>query len=336
MTPADNIMNIYREFQKEGPTDWKKIGKNVLGSAVDVGFMALPAARGATLAARAGNVGKAFGVNAAFNTGLNALGGQAPAVQASGAAQGQASVKPQPITVQGSWSGVPTAGLPTPTSDGRNNAFVRDGKLYVFNKSTSKWQPNEWTDNKTGFVYRYNNKTGLNEVVRTVSPGEAAAAAAGAGTSKPAAPPKELLALQAALQQQFDAARISEQSKAESALNQLSRARTTGSIANQQDLRRVGMAGRGQQLDLRAFLGESGAGISPAISDVSQQYIQEQEAAARSGLADQWAQQTSQIAEQEMATKDALRQALSMLRQQELTARAQASLAAMQNLYGGV
>jgi hypothetical protein len=156
----------------------------------------------------------------------------------------------------------------------------------------------------------------------------------GVATGKVGAPPKELLALQAALQQQFDAQRIGQQSQYEQMVNQIARARTGGSLAAQSDLRSAGMSGRGQQLDLGSYLAESGYGSSPAM-DVGRQYIQSQEAAQRGGILQRRAGEVAGLAEQELSAKDQLRRALDYLRQQETTARAQASMAAMGNLYGG-
>ena len=50
ITPADNVMNIAREFQNPKGPNWGNIGKNVLGGAVDVAMFALPAARAGKLA----------------------------------------------------------------------------------------------------------------------------------------------------------------------------------------------------------------------------------------------------------------------------------------------
>lgn len=298
VTPADNVMNIAREFQKPGGPDWKNIGKNVLGGAADVAMFALPAARAGKAAYWAGS--------------------SIPRVAASAVGRGAVTGAGIPLAFEG-------AGMLL-----GNRGQQGASPFTNFNRPASA-RP-QWTD-ASGLVHTWNPRSGIYEVSGiTEQPTQPIG-----GTTASAVPaaPTDLPAIDPRMQAQIDAARRQAVTAKERALADIATRGTQLALNSAAQQRGVGRQARGGFLDLMSNLSELGYSMSPAMAGVGQEAIAAREAANRAAVARELAGGRAQLGQETVAAEQNLREILNRLAAEELGARTGASFQGLQNYYGG-
>lgn len=331
ITPADNVMNIVREFQQPGGPDWSNVGKNVLGGAADVAMIALPAARAGKVAYYAGSAipavaGRAavsgVGVPLAFEAGASLLGGAGGQTtpQVTAPSFGPV-VRPRTLTIR-------------PESSTANFKSAGVGKPYYQQTPYGASPVSTYTDD-AGRVHTWNPRSKIYEVTGFKGPQGTAATAPTAATPGAGAAPSGLPALDPRLQAQLDAARRQAVSATEREKADIATRGTQLALASAQEARGAGRRARGGFLDLMSGLAEMGYTGSPAMAGVGQEALRAQEARERATIARELAGGRAALGQQEVAAQQKLRDILNSLAAQELAGRSYASFQGLQNYYGG-
>lgn len=337
ITPADNVMNIIREFQKPGGPNWGTIGKNVLGGAADVAMFALPAARAGKIAYYAGApltgvAGRAIGsglVSPLAFEGAAQLGGKLLGSRSSSVGATQRftpSNAYRPRTVTGLAESA-TAGF---KSAGANKPYYQSGPYGSSPVSTytdSDGRVMTW--NPTSKIYEVTGWKGAQQTAGTTNTG-----VAGAAGAVGAAVPTALPAIDPRMQAQIDAARRQGVSATEREKSNIATEGTQLSLASSGETRGARRRARGGFLDLASSLAEMGYTGSPAMLGVGQEALARQEAGQLSNIARELAAGRADLGQRSVAADQRLRQLLNDLAAQELAGRAYASFQGLQN-YGG-